>query len=176
VSNADQLIRMTQDAQCIIKGTGTIDNYPTSGTSTACSALGSGWTVGIIGSSAEIVASSITSGATAAAKALECSLYCDSTACTGWYGAQCVNTNGWPHLPADVDIINYHNYAPEDNPETRTAANIRAVLQTNELNKPLWVGEGSWQDTLQSGQWWTDPYAQGGFAARWFASVANRAG
>lgn len=169
----DQLMRMTQDARCIIVGTGYIDNYPTSGVSTACSALGSGWTTGIIGSSAKIVAPSITSSATAAAQALQCFLYCNATACGGWYGSSCVNTNGWPHLPSDVDIIDYHFYAPQNNPETHSAANVRAVLQTNELNKPLWVGEGSWQDTLATNppQVWTDPYAQGGFAARWLASV-----
>ncbi len=166
----DQLMRMTEDAECIIKGTGTIDNYPNAGNHTPCGSLGSGWTVGIIGSSAEIVASSISDSGPAQATALECSLYCDS-ACTSWYGSSCVNTNGWPHLASDVDIIDYHFYAPINNPEDHATTHIRAVLQTQELKKPLWVGEGSWRDTLQTGQYWTDPYAQGGFAARWLASV-----
>jgi len=170
----DQLMRMTEDAQCIIEGTGYVDNYPNSGSQTPCASLGSGWTIGIIGSSARIVAPSISDGGTEGndpPQALKCFFYCDQTACTNWYGSSCVNTNGWPHLPADVDIIDYHNYAPYGNPETRTSANVRAVLRTNELNKPLWVGEGSWMNTFQTGQVWTDPYAQGGFAARWLASV-----
>ena len=55
----DQLIRMAQDARCIIVGAGYVDNYPNNGGHTACSSLGSGWTIGI-DPSAEIVQPSIT--------------------------------------------------------------------------------------------------------------------
>jgi hypothetical protein len=35
----DQLIRMTEDARCVITGKGTVDNYPSAGVSTLCSDL-----------------------------------------------------------------------------------------------------------------------------------------
>jgi hypothetical protein len=47
------------------------------------------------------------------------------------------------------------------------------VLKANppDSSKPLWVGEGSWGETSAPGAWWQDPYAQGGFIPRYFATI-----
>ena len=78
----DQLVRMTEDARCIINGTGYVDNYPTNGAHTPCNQLGSGWIVGI-DNTAEIVQPSVTSPK--ATNALQCYLYCNQAACGAWY-------------------------------------------------------------------------------------------
>jgi len=81
----DQLIRMTQDARCIIEGNGYVDNY-NGNPSTACDNLGWGPP---IDTTARIVAPSLTAGGPPQGppQALKCFLYCDQTACTNWYGS-----------------------------------------------------------------------------------------
>ena len=169
----DQLIRMTEDARCVITGTGTVDNYMSPGDSHTCLDLrqNHGWPAPI-DSTAQIVQPSITSPS--ATTALECYLYCNSTKCSNWHQANaCQNT--WSSLPGAVDIINFHYYNPNGVPEnlnTTANGNIRSsgVLQSAELSKPLWVGEGAWPNSLATNGW-SDPYAQGGFIPRWFASI-----
>ncbi len=173
----DQLIRMTEDARCVIKGTGTVDNYPTAGVSTSCADLEKppyNWP-GPIDPTAEIVQPSITSPA--ATNALKCYLYCNSTACGNWNQTHaCQNSpNYWPSLPGDVDIINFHYYNTSGVPENLNTSTLQGALhggQNGEQSKPLWVGEGSWGNSLKTpGSGWTDYYAQGGFIPRWFASI-----
>jgi len=148
---------LTEDARCIITGTGTIHNTPSLGSSTACSATP-------IDSSAEIVAPS-TASYPEAIKAVQNFLYCNNSpaaACTvGSAGA------------AAVDIINAHLYATTETPETVASTevpNLRAALQSAELAKPLWNGEGSWGVLPNVNNIWSgDPYARAGFIPRFFA-------
>ena len=153
----NQLVRLTEDARCIITGTGTIHNTPSFGSSMACSATP-------IDSTAEIVAPSTAANYPGGIKALQNFLYCNNSpaaACTvGSAGA------------AAVDIINTHLYATTETPETVASTeipNLRAALQSAELAKPLWNGEGSWGITTNSGNIWTDSYSRAGFIARYFA-------
>jgi hypothetical protein len=77
-------------------------------------------------------------------------------------------------LSAAVDILNFHCYDTGGVPEnlnTTAQGNIRSsgILNSAELSKPLWVGEGSWGNSFNTG--WEDAYAQGGYIPRWFAST-----
>ena len=72
--------------------------------------------------------------------------------------------------------MNFHYYATTSNPEDLNITQKGDIrypgnLNQSELSKPLWVGEGGWGDTLSSGAWWQDPYAQGGIIPRWFATI-----
>lgn len=172
----DQLMRMTEDARCIIVGIGYVENYPNLGDHTACSALG--WPKIGIDSSAEIVQPSITGPGkpdSQPSTALQCYLYCDHAACGTWYNGQCQSS--WDYTARSVDVMNFHWYTDQSNPETLDTSAFRAALQTPELNKPLWVGEGSWGNSREKNQqgnysnFWTDKYAQGGFIPRWFAAI-----
>src|SRR5208283_4110652 len=109
---------------------------------------------------------------------LRCYLYCDSgmeTGCPKWHANSCQDS--WPNLPSAVDVINFHYYANTNNPEDLNITKqgylrYAGVLNQQELSKPLWMGEGSWGNSdADSNQnaWWQDPYAQGGFVARYFA-------
>jgi hypothetical protein len=51
-------------------------------------------------------------------------------------------------------------------------AAFQGVLKTAEQSKPLWMGEGSFGNTFQNpSNWWQDPYAQGGYVAKYFAAL-----
>jgi hypothetical protein len=162
----DQLVRMTEDARCIINGTGYVDNYPAKGAHTPYNQLGSGWIVGI-DATAEIVQPSVTSPK--ATNALQCYLYCNSAACGAWYKSRCVNPNLWAHSSQSVDVIDFHDYFLQSNPEDHSASGLRGALQSNEQGKPMWIGEGSWGNIYQGGQLWQDPYVKGGLVPRYFA-------
>jgi hypothetical protein len=180
----DQLIRMTEDARCVITGQGTVDNYPNSGDHTSCADLHTshGWP-GPIDDTAEIVQPSVTyPGKADAVGSLKCFLYCDTgqKGCSSWNGnPQCKNTNGWPHAASAVDVLNFHGYTNKANPEVFFSAqsgsgsilSFIGALKTTELSKPLWMGEGSFGNSLDSSDWWQDAYAQGGYVAKYFAAL-----
>ncbi len=109
--------------------------------------------------------------ATASVDALECFLYCSypqggGSGCSkdGNDHEKCAPQNSRAGADA-INIIDFHHYSqgsaigdgnPEDN--LNTSNNIRAAgtIESQELSKPLWVGEGSWGDILQSGAWWVE--------------------
>ena len=70
-----------------------------------------------------------------------------------------------------VDVLDLHYYATYNNPEDLSTTAVRNVLQPQEKIKPLWIGEGSFGNSYKTTAWWQDPYAQGGFIARYFATV-----
>ncbi len=154
----NQLIRMTEDARCVITGTGTIHNVPTAGSSTPCSATA-------IDPNAVIVSPSGAAGNAGAIVEMQNFLYCNNSpkaTCTvGSAGA------------AAVDVINLHLGAQNKQPESvanTDIPNLRAILQRAELAKPLWDGEGSWGIPTLSGAIWTDGYSRAGFIPRFFAT------
>jgi hypothetical protein len=75
--------------------------------------------------------------------------------------------------------MNFHGYSITANPEVffssgsgdGSISTFRAALQTQEQSKPLWMGEGSYSDSLKSSNWWQDSYAQGGYPAKYFAAL-----
>jgi len=153
----NQLVRLAEDARCIITGKGVIHNTPGPGQQTTC-------TNAAIDSSAVIVAPS--HGVTAnGLDAIQNFLYCNhnpiGTCSVGDAGAQA------------VDVINPHLYANDVTPEVIATQNIpalRAVLQPAEQTKPLWNGEGSWGKVPSTGSLWqSDAFARAGFIPRFFA-------
>ena len=112
---------------------------------------------------------------------MECFLYCSypqngQNGCSkdGNGHEQCAPQNSRAGADA-INIIDFHFYDQTGNPETdlNTSQNIRntGVLESQEVSKPLWVGEGSWGDTVQNTAIWLDPYAEGGFVPRYFATM-----
>jgi hypothetical protein len=188
----DQLIRMTEDARCVITGQGTVDNYPNAGDHTSCADLHTshGWP-GPIDTTAEIVQPSVTYPSEPdSLNSLQCYLYCGTTAgeaaCTAWNKTpQCANS--WPNAASAVDILNFHGYTeppppysqnPEEffssssSSEWGSISKFEGKLQGQDANKPLWMGEGSFGNTFQnSSNWWQDEYAQGGYVAKYFAAL-----
>jgi len=154
----DQLVRMAEDANCIITGrvTNIIENNGES-----CSTVLS--TVGLtapIDPNAAIVSPS--TSAPAATTVLQNFLYCNNspkTSCA--YGNAGFNA---------VDIINVHFYATDSvqTPEYVASTQIPVAFSIAG-GKPVWNGEGSWGNTTTQGDVWQDPYAQAGFIPRFFA-------
>src|ERR1700732_1458350 len=48
---------------------------------------------------------------------------------------------------------------------------FQGALNPPEQSKPLWMGEGSFGNSLDSSDWWQDAYAQGGYPAKYFAAL-----
>jgi hypothetical protein len=153
----NQLVRLAEDARCIITGTGSIRNTPSLGSSTACSATA-------IDPTAKIVSPSTAANYPGGIKALQNFLYCNNSpaaACTvGSAGA------------AAVDVIDAHLYAEGRTPESVASSdvsNLRSALESAELAKPLWNGESSWGIPTLTNSIWKDGYARAGFIPRFFA-------
>ena len=153
----NQVVRLAEDARCIITGTGVIHNAPGPGDVSPCTAAA-------IDPSAKIVAPSTAASYVGGRKALQNFLYCNNspqTTCTvGSAGA------------AAVDVIDAHLYPQTTRPEQIISANVpnlRAALQSAELAKPLWNGEGSWGIPVSNSIWKNDAFARAGFIPRFFA-------
>jgi hypothetical protein len=158
-----QMVRLTEDLRCVITGTGTIHNYPSAGSSTACSATA-------IDTNALIVAPD---GAADKPNVLDVTqnfLYCSGT---GTHApASGSNCNTGSAGSQAIDIINFHLPAGTITPETVAGTyipNARAILQSADQHKPMMNGEGSWNIPSRAGNLWSDPYAQAGFVPRFFA-------
>jgi hypothetical protein len=186
-----QLVRMAEDASCIIGGVNHVTTIVMNNNETCSHVISTipSWLIPNwpIGPTAQVIQPSISQLAAKSVNALQCFLYCGypqggGSGCSndGNDHEQCAPQNSRAGADA-INIIDFHHYDqgngksgdgnPEDN--LNTSNNIRAagVLNQTELAKPLWVGEGSWGDILQTGAWWLDPYAQGGFVPRYFATL-----
>ena len=166
-----QLVRLTEDARCQVKGVGVVHNSPSAGTVTPCGSDGG------VDPSALI---SMPSGAVWAGTAgmtnvllgvLQNYLYCTANPPAG---SDC-NTGDAGSEAADV--INYHLYAEDVPPEANAFTYLPEALATlspGDRAKPVISGEGSWGQILVSGTnnsiWAYDAYARAGFIARYFAS------
>jgi len=140
-----QLVRMTEDARCIITGQGSVNGV-------TCNAPP-------IDPTAMIV---MPSGAANAPGISQNFLYCNAHPKKG---SQC--TTGSRGANA-VDIINFHLSVPHEPLEqslTSDIATIQGILQAPELAKPLWSGENSWGTTANSD--FTDPDLQAAFVGRY---------
>ena len=156
----DQLVRMAEDANCIITGRvkSIVENHEES-----CAAVLQ--TVGLkkpIDPTAVIVSPS--TSAPAATPVLRNFLYCNNAP-----KQSCAH--GDAGFKA-VDIIDAHLYAGSMTPEfvVKNPGQLPAVFAIAG-GKPVWNGEGSWGDTAPgpAENRWQDPYAQAGFIPRFFA-------
>lgn len=159
-----QMVRLTEDARCIITGKGVIHNNGIKATPTPCNLTAIDPTAMI---------SSPSGGLTKVARGVfQNFLYCNASPPTG---SQC--PEGSTAGSNAVDGINYHMYAmtttPEENFTTRLPAATTDILHAVDLSKPLINGEGSWGNVSKPAVIWQDPYAQAGFIPRFFALYAT---
>ena len=154
VGSYAQLVRLTEDARCIITGTGIIHNAGGLGISEPCMATA-------IDSTALIVMPSYHAPNPALGYAqdfLYCSDTTHKTTCnTGSAGA------------AAVDVINFHMKpgAALESTMSGWVSSIRGILQSAELAKPLFNDEGGFFATGWSGSY-TDADMQASYIARYY--------
>ncbi len=163
-----QMLRLTEDARCIITGKGTIHNFPSAGAATPCSQAG-------IDPNAVIVSPSSASDAEGYRAVMQNFLYCNGSGASAPLAGSMCNWNGHDWGSQAVDIINFHFYAAFQQNTLEAVANseipaIRSLLSNADLGKPLWNGEGSWGVVQDPNNIWRDDaYARAGFIPRMFA-------
>jgi hypothetical protein len=162
-----QLLRLNEDMRCVLIGTGTIHNYPSSGSSTSCSSTG--WTIGVLNSKTGVKflspsshAQGTTGGVATSTGVVQNFLYCSDSSLPqpncNWQGT---GTNfNWGS--ASVDIINFHmkpgNEKTTTDPELEMQNEYNsatAILGTvnNDNTKPFWNGESGYSGSSPCG--WT---------------------
>jgi hypothetical protein len=177
-----QHLRLTEDTRCLTGGTGTIHNYPSAGSSTTCASYLSAHGYSAIDPSAQIVLSSQAPGDARSGwiRFFQNYFYCSNnpkkdlgstTSCT-WSG-------GLNWMSAAVDILNFHLYTDEEQPEADLpigSANnwvgaIKGVLSAADRTKPLWNGEGSCgtPPSRNPKHIWGDSYSMAGYVPRYAA-------
>jgi hypothetical protein len=177
-----QHLRLVEDTRCLIAGTGTVHNYPSAGSSTSCSSYLKAHGYSAIDTGAKIVLDSQEPDAAGSGMInfLQNFLYCSmnpkkdlglTTSCT-WSG-------GLNWMSAAVDIINFHFYITNEQPEADLPLGsknnwigaIKGVLSAADRAKPLWNGEGSCGTPASHNpkHIWSDDYSMAGFVPRYAA-------
>jgi hypothetical protein len=152
-----QLVRMTEDARCIITGTGEIHNAGPNGVgdTVPCTATA-------IDPTAQIVMPSYHAKSPSLGLAQDF-LYCSEST----HKTTCNTGSGGANA---VDIINFHMKPGEEYPTTLESTlstwvgNIRGILQTNESQKPLYNDEGGYGE-----EGWASPYTDSNMQASFLA-------
>jgi len=153
-----QLLRMQEDARCVIQGVGTIHALNVSCANSGISPRG-------IDPAATVIAGNV-EGATVAQRAvLQNFLYCNSVPPLGSY----CNWNEWGASADPVIVVHYYFANSITIPEgvINRIYLQRSALQAAEQNKPYFAGEGSWLANKTQ----TDPGLSAGFTARWWLSL-----
>ena len=183
-----QLLRLNEDMRCVLVGTGTIHNYPSMNSTTACSSTG--WTIGVLNNKTGVKFLSPSAHAQGTAGNIATStgvvqnfLYCTDTSlplpnCNWNAGAN------WGS--ASVDIINFHmkpgnesQTFPNTDPETEMQNEYNSAttfLTSTDKSKPFWNGESGYSGASPCG--WTphsggdvdlnsEPVEQAAFVARY---------
>jgi hypothetical protein len=156
-----QLLRMQEDARCVIQGVGTIHARNVSCANSGISPRG-------IDPAATAIAGNVEGGSPGQRVVLQNFLYCNSSPPAG---SQC-NWNGtaWG-ASADPVIVLHYYFANVTVPIPELVINRiylqRSTLQTAEQNKPYFAGEGSWLGNNTQ----KDPGLSAGFTARWWLSL-----
>ncbi len=154
-----QLVRLTQDARCVITGQSTV-------TGPACTTKG-------IDPTAQIVMPSSVANTNGALAVAQNFLYCNDNPLQK---SNCDPFHTQNTGASAVDIINYHLYVNQEPVETLLTHyvngggglnGIRPSLQPAELAKPLWSGEDSWGVTNNNIGQFKDPDLQAAFVARY---------
>jgi hypothetical protein len=171
-----QMLRTTEDMRCIIKGVGTIHNYPSAGSSTQCSTLlaAYGWVAA--DPTAQILTPSVAGPAKMQRNVLLNFLYCNqspmndlgsSTSCS-WSGGA-----NWGS--AAVDVVNWHMYWQKAQPESVPSQYqilTAAMTAQGDGSKPVIDSEsGAGHETAPN--IWLDDYSQAGGMIREFALYAS---
>jgi uncharacterized protein YjdB len=159
-----QMVRIVEDARCIIKGTGQI-------TATQESCADVLQTVGLtaaVDPNAVIVMPSSHITSTASLAAAQNFLYCNGS---GQYApppsSECITANAGA---AAVDAINFHIKVPTQPTEYfgQMIGLARGVLQSAELAKPFINGESGFGEPKNKGFIWADADMQASFVARYY--------
>jgi hypothetical protein len=165
-----EMLRMTEDMRCVIKGVGTIHNYPTAGTSVSCGFYLS--TLGWSGADANAVIVAPDSNDGCCTDVMQNFLYCNrspqndngsSSTCT-WVPssnnpANCDSSSCWGS--AAVDAISMHFYFNDDQPEQEEAkiTHFKSLLSSADAAKPLINGEASSGVQGYRNNIWNDNYS-----------------
>jgi hypothetical protein len=164
-----EMLRMTEDMRCVIKGVGTIHNYPTAGSSTSCSSYLSlfGWST--VDAAAVIVTPD--SNDRCCQNVMKNFLYCNSNPykdLNAGTATSCTWSGGLNWGSQAVDAIDLHFYFAADQPE-QEAANVVTIegwLDADDRTKPLINGEGS-SGVMNAGRnIWNDLYSVAGSVPR----------
>jgi hypothetical protein len=157
-----QLLRLTEDTRCIIVGRGTIHNYPAVGNSTACSAYLSSMGQSAIDPNAIIVMPS-QSPYDPQIYLMQNFLYCNKSPIAG---SNCNWGGGLNWGSASIDVVNFHLYLTNQNPEFLSVLMPRmtAFMTAGDKAKPLWNGEGSMGGG--TGDIWADGQSQMAYVVR----------
>jgi hypothetical protein len=175
-----QLLRMTEDTRCIIKGIGTLHNYPTAGKSASCSSYLSTLKQTPIDVNALIATSSDSPSPFIAPRITRNYLYCDNNPTNDLNegtSTSCTWNNGLNWGSASVDIINFHFYITNEQPENDLPNNstnhwvssINSWLTSIDKTKPLINGEGSCGQPNVGRHIWNDNYSKAAFVPRYLA-------
>ena len=173
-----ELLRLNEDLRCILEGVGTIHNYPTAGNSASCASYLTTLGQPAIDSTALVSVDSNSPSTFWAPRITQNYLYCNhnpskdlgtSTSCT-WSG-------GLNWGSSSVDIINFHFYVTNEQPENDLPAgssnnwvtSIEAWLSASDQAKPLINGEGSCGNANVGGHIWNDSYSMAAFVPRYLA-------
>lgn len=157
----NQLVRLAQDANCII--TGKVTTITATGESCSTVLQIVGLTQSIDPNAVMVAPSStgVDSGA------IQNFLYCDNNPAT-----MCTTGNAGAGA---VDVISVHMYIDTQTPEHIVNVglqNLYAMMQAHSLNIPVFDGEGSWGDATEGNNIWrNDAYARAGMIPRYYALI-----
>jgi len=190
-----QLLRLNEDMRCVLVGTGTIHNYPSVNSSTACSATG--WTTGVLNNKTGVKFLSPSSHAQGTSGGIATSigvvqnfLYCSNSSLPrpncNWQGSG----TGANWGSASVDYINFHMKPGNERGTCCTWTDPEIEMQNeynsaksiltsvnNDNTKPFWNGESGYSGASPCG--WTpnpttgdvdlnsEPVEQAAFTARY---------
>jgi hypothetical protein len=163
-----QLVRMMQDARCIIVGN---PGDAITALNTTCGQAG--YPVVGIDPTAQMVMPSMAPGApTGSATAPPIQVMQNLLYCTCANNSCSTSVTGCPTGSAGsaaVDIIDVHIYPKAYTPEQipSALATVRSALNTGDQAKPIWSGEGGWgRNSLAAEVNYGDPDLEAAFAAR----------
>jgi len=175
-----EMLRMTEDMRCIIKGVGLIHNYPTQGKSASCSSYLS--TLGWSAADANAIIVAPDSNDACCNDVMQNLLYCDhsphndngsSSTCT-WAPRSnnpenCDSSSCWGS--AAVDAIAMHFYFNHNQPEEEALniAKFKALLNRADAAKPLINGEASSGVQSHGKNIWNDNYSAAAGSIRAYA-------
>jgi hypothetical protein len=167
-----QILRLSEDTRCIIKGAGTIHNYPSAGSSTSCSTYLAGlpsWSTHAAIDSGALITTPSQSPLINSANAITRNyLYCNNSPYkdVGGTSTTCTWSGGLNWGSQAADVIVFHFYGVTFQPEVYTGqiTNIESFLSPADKAKPLWNGEGSWSGGAAG--IWSDAYSRSAFVAR----------
>jgi hypothetical protein len=175
-----ELLRMNEDTRCILKGVGTIHNYPTAGNSASCSSY-----LSTLGQTAIDVNALVTTNSDSPApffsqRITQNYLYCNnnpSEDLNGGTSTSCTWSGGLNWGSSSVDIINFHFYITNEQPENDLPNNstnhwissIDSWLTSTDKAKPLINGEGSCGQPNAGLHIWNDNYSMAGYVSRYLA-------